>query len=117
MMPFHYRSDTHFVVGVLSLLLLGQQPGHAETQIELTCIHSNGFTLDVTIDEATSSVSINGTRLRAIIDRNSVSFRQQSEDGTTYYQRISRTTGVMIVQYGDTSKIERYDCSKAQRRF
>jgi hypothetical protein len=104
------------VGGILSLLFLGQ-PGHAETQIELACVHSNGFTVDVIVDEETSTVSVNGTRLRAIIDHNSISFKQQADDGTTYYQRISRSTGVMVVQYGDTSRMERYDCSRAQRRF
>jgi hypothetical protein len=116
MTRYHLLKFRCAIGGVLSLLFLGQA-GHADTQIELACIGSNGFTLDVIVDEGTSTVSINGTRLRAIIDRNSISFKQQADDGTTYYQHISRSTGVMIVQYGDTSRMERYDCSRARRRF
>jgi hypothetical protein len=109
------------VGGLLVLLLLSQQSGHAQnpasSDIDLACVGSNGFTIHVAVDERTSTVSVNGTRLRAIIDRNLISFKQRADDGTTYYQHISRLTGVMIVQYGSTSRMERYDCKKAQRQF
>jgi hypothetical protein len=110
------------VAGIFFFLLtLGDQRGCAQTptssEIELACVGSNGFTVHVAVDERSSTVSVNGSRLTAIIDHNMISFKQQAYDGTTYYQHISRLTGKMIIQYGNTSRIETYDCEKARRKF
>src|SRR5712664_907015 len=83
---------------------------------ELACIGQNGFTVNIAFDERARTVLFHGLR-RALIDRNLISFKWVTDDGDTYYHHINRSTGVMIVQYGNTSRIDTYACSRAQKRF
>jgi Trypsin-like peptidase domain len=88
------------------------------SQIDLACVGPSGYTTHFTIDEQTSTVIHAGMRLRAIIDRNEISFKFQGDDGTAYYHHISRSTGAMIVVDREASTVfGRYSCKKAQRRF
>jgi endonuclease YncB( thermonuclease family) len=83
----------------------------------ISCVSSNGITADIEFDEITGFVKLNGLPLKARIDESKILFDWRADDGVVYRHNISRSTGLMVVQYGNTSRFESWTCKKAERKF